>query len=91
MGKRRYASRIVVSVVVELVCRCHCRAPLLLCRPFRRSIAIDAHNPPYEQVLVGVGWVSSPFVVVLSPPPCVLSPSCWCWCWQCRPLPALSS
>ena len=55
-GKGRYASRTVISVVVGLVCRCRCRAPLLLCCPPRRSIAVDAHNPPYEQVLVGVGW-----------------------------------
>jgi hypothetical protein len=71
---------IVVSVIVGLIC---CHAPLLSCHPPCRSIAVDAHNPPYEQVLVGMGWVSSPSVVVLSPLPCIPSSSCWCWCWQC--------
>jgi hypothetical protein len=48
------------------ICRCCC-APLMWCHPPGCSIAIDAHNPPYEQVLIGVGWVSAPSVVGLSP------------------------
>jgi hypothetical protein len=47
--------RIIVSVIMGLVCRCPCHAPLLSCRPPHHSIAIDAHNPPYEQMLVGMG------------------------------------
>ena len=62
----------MIRIVYHYFSRCGAHLQVLLslsCRPPRRSITVDAHNPPYEEVLVGMRWVSSPSIVVSSPLP----------------------
>ena len=48
---------IIVLVIMGLVCRCCCHTPSLSCHSPCRSITIDAHIPPYEQMLISVGVI----------------------------------